>query len=52
MNGVHNKIKHNDFCKNALNPSVVYSTDHSKAVVQVSVLRFVVLWFILRGDSF
>ena len=27
-------------CKNALNPSVVYSTDHSKAVIQVLVLFF------------
>ena len=37
-------------CKSALNPSVVYSTDRSKAVVSVLVLLFVVLWFILRGD--
>ena len=29
---------------------VVYSTDHSKAVVPVLVLLFVALWFILRGD--
>ena len=29
-------------CKNALNPSVVYSTDRSKAVVLLSVLLFVV----------
>ena len=36
-------------CKSALNP-LVYSTDRSKAVVQVLVLLFVVLWFILRGD--
>ena len=34
--------------KSALNPAVVYSTDHSKAVV----LLFVALWFILRGDLF
>ena len=33
-------------CKSALNPPVVYSTDHSKAVVSV----LVALWFILRGD--
>ena len=33
-------------CKSALNPSVVYSADRSKAVV----LLFVALWFILRGD--
>ena len=39
-------------CKSALNPSVVYSTDHSKAVIQVLVLFFVALWFILRGDLF
>ena len=35
-------------CKSALNPTVVYSTDHSKAVVPV--LLFGALWFILRGD--
>ena len=34
-------------CKNALNPLVVYSTDHSKAVVLVLVLLFLALWFIL-----
>ena len=33
-------------------PPVVYSTDHSKAVVPVLVLFFVALWFILRGDLF
>ena len=38
--------------KNALNPTVVYSTDRSKAVVSVLVLLFVALWFILRGDLF
>ena len=38
-------------CKSALNPTVVYSTDRSKAVVPVLVLLFVALWFILRGDS-
>ena len=37
-------------CKSALNPPVVYSTDRSKAVVQVLALLFVALWFILRGD--
>ena len=37
-------------CKSALNPPVVCSTDRSKAVVQVLVLLFVALWFILRGD--
>ena len=31
---------------------MVYSTDHSKAVVPVLVLLFVTLWFILRGDLF
>ena len=36
-------------CKGALNPTVVYSTDRSKAVVPVLVLLFVALWFILRG---
>ena len=39
-------------CKSALNPPVVYSTGRSKAVVQVLVLLFVALWFILRGDLF
>ena len=40
-------------CKSALTPTptVVYSTDHSKAVVPVLVLLFV-LWFILPGDLF
>ena len=37
-------------CKSALNIPVVHSTDHSKAVVPVLVLLYVVLWFILRGD--
>ena len=36
-------------CKSALNPTVVCSTDCSKAVVPVLVLLFVALWFILRG---
>ena len=31
---------------------MVYSTDHSKAVVPVLVLLFIDLWFILRGDLF
>ena len=31
---------------------MVYSTDHSKAVIPVLVLLFVALWFILRGDLF
>ena len=39
-------------CKSALNPTVLYSTDRSKAVVPVLVLLFVALWFILRGDLF
>ena len=39
-------------CKSALNPPVVYSIDHSKAVVLVLLLLFLVLWFILRGDLF
>ena len=39
-------------CKSALNPSVVYSTERSKAVVPVLVLLVVALWFILRGDLF
>ena len=42
-------------CKSALPPpplppTVVCSTDRSKAVVPVLVLLFVALWFILRGD--
>ena len=37
-------------CKSALNPTVVCSTDRSKAVVPVSVLLFAALWFIVRGD--
>ena len=37
-------------CKSALNPPVVCSTDHSKAVVPVLILLFVALWFIQRGD--
>ena len=36
-------------CKSALNPTVVCSTDRSKAVDGL-VLLFVALWFILRGD--
>ena len=36
--------------KSALNPTVVYSTDRSKAVVLVLVLLFGALWFILWGD--
>ena len=39
-------------CKSALNPTVIYSTDRSKAVVPVLVLLFVALWFILRSDLF
>ena len=39
-------------CESALNPLVVYSTDHSKAVVLVLVLLFVALCFILRGNLF
>ena len=35
-----------------LNPTVVYSIDCFKAMVQVLVLLFVALWFILRGDLF
>ena len=36
--------------KSALNPQMVYSTDHSKAVVPVLVLVFVALRFILQGN--
>ena len=39
--------------KSALNPTVVYSTDRSKAVVlKMVLLIFVASWFILRGDLF
>ena len=31
---------------------MVYSTERSKAVVQLLVFLFVALWFILRGDLF
>ena len=37
--------------KNILNPSVVYATDRSKAVVPVLFLFCVSLWFILRDAS-
>ena len=37
-------------CKSAFTPTVVYFTDHSKAVVPVLVLFFVAYWFILRCD--
>ena len=36
-------------CKSALNPTVLYSTDRSKAVVPVSVLLFVALWLIYEA---
>ena len=36
-------------CKSALNPSVVYSTDRSKAVVPVLVLLFVALCFVVSS---
>ena len=36
----------------ALKPTLVYSTDRSKAVVPVLVLLFVALWFIRRFDLF
>ena len=39
-------------CKRALNPTVVYSTDRSNAVVLVLVLLFFALCFIPRGDLF
>ena len=44
-------------CNNALNlapthPAVDYCTDRFKAVFSVLDLRFVALWFILRGDLF
>ena len=38
--------------KSALNPPVVYSTEHSKGVVLVLVLLFVASWFILPGYLF
>ena len=36
-------------CESALNPSVVYSTDRSKAVVPVLVLLFVALWLVYEA---
>ena len=39
-------------CKSALNPTVVYPVDRSKAAVPVLVLLFVALLFILRGGLF
>ena len=36
-------------CKGALNPQVVYTTDHPKVVVPVLVLLCVALWLILWG---
>ena len=36
--------------KSALNPTVVYSTDRSKAVVPVLVLLFYALWFAMCID--
>ena len=38
--------------KSALKPHVVYSADHSKAMIPVLILLFVALLFILRGDLF
>ena len=39
-------------CKSALNPTVLYSTDHSEALVPMLVLLFVTLLFTLRGELF
>ena len=39
-------------CKSALNPSVGYTTDRSKAVLPVLLLLCVALWLILRGDLY
>ena len=39
-------------CKSALNPSVVYTTDHSKAVVPVLFLLSVALWLIIQGNLY
>ena len=36
--------------QSAVNPTVVYGTDGSKAVVLVLLLIYVALWLILRGD--
>ena len=38
--------------KSALNPTVVYSTGRSKAVVTVLILLFVALWFTLLEVCF
>ena len=39
-------------CKSARNPTVVYTADHSKAVVRLLFLLCVALWFILQGDLY
>ena len=39
-------------CQSARNPTVVYTADHSKAVVRLLFLLCVALWFILQGDSY
>ena len=44
--------KNGNYPQMSLNPTVVYSTDRSKAEVPVLVLLFVALWFILRGNLF
>ena len=35
--------------KSALNPTMFYTADRSKAMVPVLLLLYVALWFILRG---
>ena len=42
--GTQGEVSH---CKSTLNPTVICSTDRSKAAVPVLVLLFVALWFIL-----
>ena len=38
--------------KISLHPTVVYTTDLSRAVVTVLLLIYIALWFILRGDLY
>ena len=39
-------------CKSALNPTMVYSADRSKAVVPVLVLLYVALWLLYEAICF
>ena len=39
-------------CKAALNNPVIYTSDHSKAMVPMLLLLCVALWLVLRGDLY